>query len=75
MENNLDLQKDFFTQIEAELEFCDETITPLVCSNYHNPDTKLQIVKTIAETSISGKITIAQAIIEVERLYSPNDID
>jgi hypothetical protein len=75
MENTLELQNELFTQIEAELEFCDETATPLVCSNYSNPNTKLQLVKTIAETAIKGTMSIAQAIVEVERLYSPNDID
>lgn len=75
MENTLELQNELFTQIQAELEFCDETTTPLVCYNYNNENTKLQLVKTIAETAIKGKMTIAQAIVEVERLYSPNDID
>lgn len=75
MKNILELQNELFTQIEAELEFCNEITTPLICSNYNNADTKLQLVKTIAETAIKGKMTIAQSIVEVERLYSLNDID
>lgn len=75
MENTLDLQNDLFLQIEAELEFCDPIQTPLVCSNFNNPETRLQLIKTISETAISGKMNISQAIVEVERLYSPKDID
>lgn len=75
MENTIDLQNELFLQVEAELEFCDSTQTPLVCANFNNPETRLQLIKTISETAISGKMNISQAIVEVERLYSPKDID
>jgi len=75
MENNLELQKELFNQIEAELFYCNDSTTPLICKNFNNPDTKNQLIKTIAQTCIEGKIQISQAIVEVERLYSPNDID
>lgn len=65
----------FYDQILTELEFCDSKQTPFICSQQSNPDATATLVKTIAETSISMKITIAQAIVQVEKLYGVNSID
>lgn len=62
-------------QIEAELEYCEAATTPFVCRHIQDPESKGAIIQTIADTVIKGKMTIAQAISEVDRLYSNNDID
>lgn len=72
MEN---LLEKLYTQIQTELEFCDASVTPLVCYNYSNLDFRNDLLQTIAETILSRKITISEAIVEVERLYSVNYID
>ena len=65
----------FYDQILTELEFCESKQTPYVCSQFGSPDARATLVKTIAETCISMKITIAQAITQVERLYGLNSLD
>jgi hypothetical protein len=74
MEDNNLLQR-FYNQIETELEFCDGHITPIVCHNYSNIAYKNDLVQTIADIVITQKISIADAIVQVERLYSVNNID
>lgn len=64
-----------YSQIETELSFCDSAATPFICSQFGDLDTRSTIVKTIAETCVSMKITIAQAIVQVERTYNPNMLD
>lgn len=79
--NSLTLQLDenlkskLFTQIDTELDFCQSNITPLVCYNTSTPELKQNLVETIAKMVIEQRITISQAIIEVETLYSANSID
>lgn len=70
-----DLKTELFSQIETELEFCDTVNTPLICSNMADPESKALLVRTIAETCLSRKIDISQAISEVEKAYGINDID
>jgi 3-methyladenine DNA glycosylase/8-oxoguanine DNA glycosylase len=72
MEN---LKEDFYTQIIAELEYCDAQITPTICFNYSNLHLRQSLVETIAETVLNQKISISQAIVEVEKLYSLNNLD
>lgn len=72
MEN---LKEHFFAQIEAELEFCNSDITPTVCYNYSNIHLRPNLINTIAETVLNRKITISQAIVEIEKLYSLNNLD
>jgi hypothetical protein len=72
---NAQLKNDFYSQIETELEFCDPKETPLVCYNYNMIPLKMSLIETIAETAISKKITISQAIQDVEKTYSLNSID
>lgn len=69
------LKERFYAQIETELEFCDGSTTPLICYNYNMLKLRSALVETIAETCISRKIGISEAIVEVERLYSLNSID
>jgi len=69
------LKERLFTQIEAELDLCNGDITPLCCYNYTDLTLRQSLVETIAETCISMKIGISEAIVEVERLYSMNSID
>jgi len=75
MESSNDLLERFYAQIEAELELCDGETTPLICYNYNNISLRRSLIETIAETCISRKITIAQAIVQVDKLYSLNSID
>jgi 3-methyladenine DNA glycosylase/8-oxoguanine DNA glycosylase len=72
MEN---LKEDFYTQIIAELEYCNSDITPTICFNYSNLHLRQSLVETIAETVLNQKISISQAIVEVEKLYSLNNLD
>jgi hypothetical protein len=72
---NKELYQKFVKQIETELEFCDGSVTPLICYNFNNPMLRLSLVETIAETCISRKIGISDAIIEVEQMYSLNSLD
>jgi|688.fasta_scaffold338243_2 hypothetical protein len=72
MEN---LKKEFYAQISAELEFCNSEITPIMCWNYSNIHLRENLLNTIAETVLIRKITISQAIVEIENLYSLNNID
>ena len=64
-----------YTQIETELEFCDPSVTPVICANLDDPENKALVIRTIADTAIQGRLQIDQAIAEVERLYSNNDLD
>ncbi len=75
MENTQALEQELFTQIEAELEFCNAETTPVICSNLTNAESKAVLVRTIAKTCIDGKTNISAAIMQTERLYSLNDID
>jgi hypothetical protein len=72
---NAELKNRFLSQIETELEFCDPKDTPLICYNYNQITLKKSLIDTIAETAISRRINISQAIAEVEKTYSINDID
>lgn len=64
-----------YMQIQTELEFCNSEETPFICSQFSDMDARADIVKTIAETCISMKIGISQAIVHVERLYNINTLD
>jgi hypothetical protein len=75
LSKNNNLAEKLFLQIETELDFCDKNITPTVCYNSSTPELKKTLVQTIAEIVVTQKITISQAIIEVETLYSNNAID
>lgn len=69
------LKERFYNQIETELEFCDGSVTPLICFNYNDIELRASLVETIAETCISMKINISEAIVHVERLYSLNSTE
>lgn len=75
MENPNEISEEFKLQIETELDFCNSESTPIICSNLSNPENKARLVNTIAQTCLDGKINIAQAITQIEQLYSVNDID
>ena len=64
-----------YMQIQTELEFCNSEETPFISSQFSDMDARADIVKTIAETCISMKIGISQAIVHVERLYNINSLD
>lgn len=72
---NKELMQRFNLQIITELELCDGDKTPLICYNYSNPELRDSLIITIQETILSRKISISEAIVEVERLYSLNFID
>jgi len=69
------LLSKLYSQIETELSFCDSALTPFVCSQFGDVESRADIVKTIAETCISMKINIAQGIVQVEKTYSLNALD
>lgn len=73
--NSKDLIEKLKTQVIAELELCDGTVTPLICYNYSESSLRDSLIQTIIQTLISRKISISEAIVEVERLYSLNFID
>lgn len=75
--NQLDenLKSKLLTQIDTELDFCQSAVTPIVCYNTSTPELKQTLVETIAKIVIEQRITISQAIIEVETLYATNSID
>ena len=64
-----------YMQIQTELEFCNSNETPFICGQFSDMDSRADIVKTIAETCISMKISISKAIVQVERLYNINTLD
>jgi len=64
-----------YMQIQTELEFCNSDETPFICGQFSDMDSRADIVKTIAETCISMKISISKAIVQVERLYNINSLD
>jgi len=64
-----------YMQIQTELEFCNSDETPFICGQFSDMDSRADIVKTIAETCISMKISISKAIVHVERLYNINSLD
>ena len=74
MENDSILVR-LYMQIQTELEFCNSDETPFVCEQFSDMDTRADIVQTIAETCISMKINISQAIVQVDRLYNINSLD
>lgn len=67
--------KNLYLQIESELSTCDKKLTPVICENISTENGKSCIVQTIAEVSLSRKINISQAILEVEKTFSENNID
>lgn len=69
------LKERFYSQIETELEFCDSEVTPLLCYNYSDLDLRANLVDNIAQTCISMKISIAEALVVVERTYSMNSTE
>lgn len=73
---NGELKEQLREQIETELEFCDSRQTPTVCYNLANPTLRGGLIDTIYDFVLSRKITISQAITEVESLFSNNnDLD
>ena len=70
-----DLLLKLYDQIETELMYCDEAYTPFVCGQFSDVEARADIVRTIAETCISMKINIAQAIVQVEKTYNLNMLD
>lgn len=72
---NTDLRDRLYAQIEAELNLCEPLITPVCCYNYGKPELRASLIETIAETCIKGKLSISQAIAQVEQLYSINTIN
>lgn len=75
MSSETELLEKLHAQIEAELELCDGETTPLICYNYNDLSLRKPLIETIAETCLSQKITIVQAIVQVDKLYSANSID
>lgn len=75
METTKEIEQEFLTQIETEIEFCDAQTTPVICSNLADAESKAALVRTIAKVCLEGKMTISQAIVQTEQLYSINDID
>lgn len=75
MNDSSTLEQELFTQIEAELEQCSASTTPIICSNLTNPEAKATLVRTIADTCLKCQVSIASAIVMIERGYSLNDID
>lgn len=73
--NSTELMDKLVMQVKTELELCDGSTTPLICYNYSDPSLRDSLIYTIIETLISRKISISEAIVEVERLYSNNFID
>lgn len=70
-----ELLERFYAQIETELEFCNYLELPFVCRQYADLETRAEIVKVIATTSINMHVSISQAIAQVERTYSVNSLD
>jgi len=70
-----ELKERFYNQIETELEFCDSSVTPLICYNYSTPELRASLIETIAQTCISMKKDISEAIVDVERTYSTNSTE
>ena len=67
--------KELYEQIDKELDVCDKAKTPVVCSNLATENSRSCIRQTIAEVMLSRHINIAQAIVEVEKSFSENNID
>jgi hypothetical protein len=61
--------------IVAEIELCDQSNTPYICSNASDLDVKAQMVETILQTVLSRKMQIGQAILEYEQEFNPNMLD
>lgn len=73
MDDNL--KEQLKAQIEVELDFCNEFISPVVCGQLGDAQQKATLIETIATTAIQGRMSISQAINEVERSYSNSDLD
>jgi hypothetical protein len=71
----MDKYKELISQIEKELETCDGEETPIICESIADEQNKACIIQTVAEYVLSMKLTISQAIIEVEKSFALNDID
>lgn len=71
----MDTTAKLMTQIESELKFCDSNLTPNICSNLAKAEDRTCIIQTIAEVSLSQKITISEAIHQTEQLFSENNIN
>jgi len=66
---------ELYKQIEAHISTCDKANTPIICSNLSNEASKKCIIETVAEYCLSEHVNISQAITEVEKTFSLNNID
>ena len=67
--------EELYTQIRAELELCQVEQTPTICANLGDDESKDCIVQTIAEFCLVKRLTISQAIAEVEKTFSNGTLD
>lgn len=69
MENNL--LQEFRNNVKKELDLCDAIDTPLVCSNVKTPQGYLLIRDMVIERVLAQKITISEAIVQIETELDP----
>ena len=58
-------------QIERELDFCNPTDTPMVCSMISTEQGRQKIVDLILEYVGNSGQTIAQAIVSIDNEFNP----
>ena len=60
------------TLIKAQLEYCDVATTPRLCELLSYPDNRPKLERQILDYIREDGLTIAEAILQVERDYNPN---
>ena len=58
--------------IRAQLEYCDVETTPKLCELHHYPENRDKIERAVLAYVREEGLTIAEAIIQLERDYNPN---
>lgn len=72
-ENLLEQLKDM---IKSELDECDPSITPYVCSR-NTPENYKNLEKSILDRVLKadGETSVSQAIDDIEREFNPNSLN
>lgn len=68
---NQEVLAEFRQNIRTELDLCNATQTPFVCANIGTEDGYKKIELLICSKVIDQKITIGEAIVEIETDLNP----
>ena len=68
-------EEEVITLIRGQLEYCDIETTPMLCKMLMIQGNRPRLERAILEYIKEDGLTIAEAILQVERDHNPNMID